>query len=387
MGPLKPDPEFSVENCIGAGRIEGWFVHGKDFVDSKGYGHVQSYSFEGNVVFRPALSPMLRSAEYKQKAACTFEVCMVKGQPEAVRMALEGQEEAEQADEAASSALIERYEAQFDGEELKPSHKSQKRREREEADGRVLFFGGFGQEVDEDILWQFAEQAGTVKKVKLFYNLETWKSRGCGKVNYATHEDAEKALDELNGTVLNDRLVKIEPLGARSSEPKRPKREPPKRDDRTHDIPKQLPLSMFSDDDGPQEKLNICIAAFEDLLNNHDPAATGHSMIIMIRNLVMEVNDIFGTDIATLQAFGEQLRKYNWFWENKQRVTWQASKNRVNISKVSTPNFAQMQGWQNKKQAYADEVEQRKLLQEMMGKPVFQMPNKEPEYDHGFDTP
>mmetsp|Transcript_125656 Transcript_125656/g.227945 ORF Transcript_125656/g.227945 Transcript_125656/m.227945 type:complete len:326 (-) Transcript_125656:91-1068(-) len=325
---------------------------------------------------------MLRSVDYKQKAACTFEVCMVKGQPEAVRMALEGQEAGGQADDS----LIENYEAEEDEQDKKPSWKSQKRREREEADGRVLFFGGFGQEVDEDILWKFAEQVGEVKKVKLFYDTTSWRSKGCGKVNYATHEDAERAIDELNGTVLNERLVIIEPLGQASSDrPKRPKKEPPKRDDRTHDIPKQVPLSMFSDSDGPQEKLQICVAAFEDLLANHDQSVPGAaSMIMMIRNLVMEVNDIFGPDADTLQAFAAQLRKYSWFREHNQMVKWQASKQRVNISKVSQPNPVFQNRWQQKQ----DEVEQRKLLQEMMGKPVFQMPDRAPVHNHGaFTTP
>lgn len=244
----------------------------------------------------------------------------------------------------------------------------------------MCFFGGFGPEITEDTLWKFAEQAGEVKKVKLFYNINTWESKGCGKVMYAELEGSEKACNELSGTVLNERIVTVELLGSNSNpnpnagkKPKNPK--PPPREDFTDDMPKQLPLSMFGPDDTTQQKLEICYAAFDDLINNHDAEKTGYSMIIMIRKLIMEVNDIFGDDEDSLMQWVAHLRKFQWFRDNNQMVKWQASKRRVNVSKVS-PNTADYIRYA---QAVTQQVEQRKLEQQIMGKPVFEVSGEEKE--------
>jgi hypothetical protein len=384
------DPKFSVMNCIGAGRIEGWFLNSKTNALQRGWGHVQSYCYEGNLLFRPVNSPVLKDADFNQKDPVTFEVMLVKGEPEAVRLAtpeLEGEpqdhpiQSGPDPKTGATSAPFEGKDE--DGERdgdgfLIASLKSQRRRQREESDGRVLFFGGFGFEISESTLTKFAEQAGEVVKVKLFLNTITWQSKGCAKIQYVTQEGADKAMNELAGTVLNERIVTVEPLGQSSNPNPNPKRHrggaPPKpRDDYTDDMPKQLPLSLFSPTDTPQAKLQICYAAFEDLLNNHNPEVTGVSLILMIRKLVMEVNDIFGEDEASLQAFCQHLKQYSWFRENSQIVKWQASKKRVNISKASeaTPIYISHQ------QAQKAAVDQRKLEQQIMGKAVFEVPEEE----------
>jgi RNA recognition motif-containing protein len=252
------------------------------------------------------------------------------------------------------------------------SQKSQKRRMREEQDPRVLFFGGFGPEISEETLKRFAEQAGEVKKVKLFYNIQTWESKGCGKVNYADLESAERAVNELSGTVLSERIVTIEPLGQSSNPNPDAKRHRPlqqaRHDDLIDDVPKQLPLSMFSGMETKQQKLDMCYAAFDDLLMSHDPEKTGVTMILMIRKLVMEVNDIFGEDEESLRTWCTHLRQYSWFREHQQVVKWQDSKKRVNISKISSNN----DGYINHAKGVRQMVEQRKLEQQMMGKPIFE---------------
>jgi RNA recognition motif-containing protein len=329
---------------------------------------------------------LLKDTQFQQKDPVTFEVMMVKGQAEAVRLA--GPEMDPSLIPSIDEPLPDNpnlpdfttYSKQVEENDLAEepaSMKSQKRRQREEADTRCLFFGGFGPEISEATLEKFASQAGKVTKVKIFLHTNTWESKGCGKVQYCYQEDADRAINEISGTILNDRIVNIDRLGQNSSTNPNPKKQRPapnkQRDDFTDDMPKQLPLSLFNPSDGPKQKLDVCIAAFEDLLKNHNADATGISMILMIRKLVMEVNDIFGEDEETLQTWCQHLRVYPWFRENMQVVKWQASKKRVNISKISSNQPLYI----SKAQTLQMQVEQRKREQEMMGKPIFEVPDDE----------
>lgn len=72
--------------CIGAGRIEGWFATGSLRAESKGFGHVESYCFEGHLFFHLQRSPWLRGISYNQKDPITFEVVEVNGKCEAVKL-------------------------------------------------------------------------------------------------------------------------------------------------------------------------------------------------------------------------------------------------------------------------------------------------------------
>jgi len=222
--------------------------------------------------------------------------------------------------------------------------------------------------------------------VKIFLHVGSWESKGCGKVQYYDQEAADRATNEISGTVLNNRIVTCEPLGQSSNTNPNPKKRKPQapapRDDFTDDMPKQLPLSLFAPTDGPKQKLEICYAAFEDLLNNHNPDVSGVSMILMIRKLVMEVNDIFGEDEESLQTWCQHLRTFPWFRDNMQVVKWQANKKRVNISKIS-PNQPM---YISKAQTIQLQVDQRKTEMAMMGKQMFEVPEEEKAKMRNFPT-
>ncbi|CAK0789266.1 unnamed protein product, partial [Prorocentrum cordatum] len=85
--------EYPVSNCVGAGRIEGWFVTTPDKVVERGFGHLQSFSFEGNLVFHVEWSPLIDKAKFNQRDPVMFEVVLANnGDHEAVNLALPEQD-------------------------------------------------------------------------------------------------------------------------------------------------------------------------------------------------------------------------------------------------------------------------------------------------------
>jgi len=362
VADIAGDGAGSLQNCVGAGRIDGWFVKSKSQVCEQGTGHVQSYCFDGNLAFRLHYSPLLTDQEFSQKDPVTFEVAIVHGQCEAVSLALPGQEayiphyNGDAPWEKAERDETDRGEQ--DWSKLDSKTKSRKRKEAEIEDGRGLFFACIGPDIDEDGLKTLAESVGRVRSVKIFWDFETWASKGCGKVFYETTEEAERALSELNRYPLNGRPIKVERLG----QPSNKRNNAAKEQDLSDEAPKLLPLSMFNETDGAQSKLELCVAAFEDLMENHDPESTGRSMIFMIRSLVKEVNNVLADETEALQQFGWALKKNTWFAENDQIVRWQASKNRINISKTS-PSTPAWRAWQDQQRLEQQQEQQQQLQQ------------------------
>ncbi|CAE7229108.1 IFT25 [Symbiodinium sp. CCMP2592] len=87
------------EHCIGAGRLEGWFCTSSYDNEKKGWGHLESDSFEGHLFFHLQRSPSLRGVRYFRKDAVAFEVVEFNGRCEAVKLLLPSRNE-EQNEEA-----------------------------------------------------------------------------------------------------------------------------------------------------------------------------------------------------------------------------------------------------------------------------------------------
>ena len=75
--------------------------------------------------------------------------------------------------------------------------------------GTKLFVGSLAWATTDDTLGQFFASAGTVVSAKVIRDRETNKSRGFGFVEMATPEEAEKALNELNGQDLYGRKINV----------------------------------------------------------------------------------------------------------------------------------------------------------------------------------
>ena len=72
-----------------------------------------------------------------------------------------------------------------------------------------LFVGSLAWVTTDDTLGQFFASAGTVVSAKVIRDRETNKSRGFGFVEMATAEEAEKAMNELNGADLDGRKINV----------------------------------------------------------------------------------------------------------------------------------------------------------------------------------
>ncbi len=73
-----------------------------------------------------------------------------------------------------------------------------------------LYVGGISFSSTDDSLKQFFASAGTVKEAKIITDRETGRSRGFGFVEMSTDEEAQKAIETLNGQELDGRKLRID---------------------------------------------------------------------------------------------------------------------------------------------------------------------------------
>ena len=74
---------------------------------------------------------------------------------------------------------------------------------------KKLFVGGLAWATDDHGLRAAFEQFGEVLEAKVITDRETGRSRGFGFVTFGTPEDADTAVDEMNGTQLEGRTLNV----------------------------------------------------------------------------------------------------------------------------------------------------------------------------------
>lgn len=89
-----------------------------------------------------------------------------------------------------------------------------------------LFIGGLSFSTSSDRLREAFAAIGPVESANVVTDRDTGRSRGFGFVEMASAEDANAAVERLNGTNLDGRTIKVEIAkpstgGARSGEPRR----------------------------------------------------------------------------------------------------------------------------------------------------------------------
>ena len=78
-----------------------------------------------------------------------------------------------------------------------------------ESMSKKLYVGGLSWGTNDDTLYQTFARFGEVEEAKVITDRETGRSRGFGFVTYTNTDDAMAAIDELDGTELEGRNIKV----------------------------------------------------------------------------------------------------------------------------------------------------------------------------------
>ncbi len=72
-----------------------------------------------------------------------------------------------------------------------------------------LYVGGLSFDTTDDGLRTFFEQAGTVESASVITDRDSGRSRGFGFVEMTTEAEAGKAIEDLNGKMLDGRTLTV----------------------------------------------------------------------------------------------------------------------------------------------------------------------------------
>jgi cold-inducible RNA-binding protein len=75
---------------------------------------------------------------------------------------------------------------------------------------KKLFVGGLSFNTTEEGLHQAFGAFGTLEEAKVITDRESGRSRGFGFVSFADEEEAERALQQMNGAQLDERTIRVD---------------------------------------------------------------------------------------------------------------------------------------------------------------------------------
>ena len=75
--------------------------------------------------------------------------------------------------------------------------------------GRKLYVGNLPYSATEQTLRDTFSPCGTVDSVTMITDRDTGRSKGVGFVEMSSDREAQKAIQELNGSTLEDRQIKV----------------------------------------------------------------------------------------------------------------------------------------------------------------------------------
>lgn len=72
-----------------------------------------------------------------------------------------------------------------------------------------IYVGNLDYEINETDLKEIFEEFGTIKETKIIYDKMSGRSKGFGFVTMDNREEANKAMEELNGSELENRTMVV----------------------------------------------------------------------------------------------------------------------------------------------------------------------------------
>lgn len=72
-----------------------------------------------------------------------------------------------------------------------------------------IYIGNLNYKVRENDLKEIFEEYGDVVSVKIITDRQTGKSKGFGFIEMSNHDDANRAIEELNGAELMERVMVV----------------------------------------------------------------------------------------------------------------------------------------------------------------------------------
>ncbi len=86
---------------------------------------------------------------------------------------------------------------------------------------KKLYVGGLSYNTTEDSLKSFFSQAGTVETANIIVDKMSGRSKGFGFVEMSSDEEAQKAIETLNGKELDGRILTVNEARPMSERPPR----------------------------------------------------------------------------------------------------------------------------------------------------------------------
>jgi len=73
-----------------------------------------------------------------------------------------------------------------------------------------LFIGGLSWDTTEESMRTAFEEYGEVVEARVITDRDTGRSRGFGFLTFANREDAQKAIEQMNGQALDGREIRVD---------------------------------------------------------------------------------------------------------------------------------------------------------------------------------
>ena len=86
---------------------------------------------------------------------------------------------------------------------------------------KKVFVGSLSWNTDEKSLSEYFSKVGQVEEAVVIKDRDTGRSRGFGFVTFSEAQDAQSAVDELDGTQLDGRELKVNIERSRENSPRR----------------------------------------------------------------------------------------------------------------------------------------------------------------------